>query len=1110
MNATRVFKWTCERCGVENRSSSNLCRQCNFVRVKPTKAFLRKGPAMKRERGRPLGVIPITCMKCGKQPPGNHDLDNTWILRTLTDTLLDQILEEDLELWPELKKPIEELRPYVGMQVCPDCRPLGIGHYHMIMNLDREPIDPEEGKEFQESVKDLKESVDEVMKQYPLCTPAAILRIARTRNKAMTPQLHAQEIRDEYPDLTEDEIVKLIHNLDRARKDDFFKYEKMDVRVQRLIREARPVKFSLMKKNLMGDDILSAIEDIEHRIHKGDPGKKIRPSWLWARYEVNRDRYRRFRETERTLKETHAENRRKHRECLKADKAIRDRVNAAYQEWERRRVEMKKSISLTNDPDVQRKIREWAYQAEAEYSKVMMEANSAGFAESKMLRNRAVRSARELRRIRAQAIEWYTGATHTAKLIRKYRHLLYELRHVHEIIWSKIKDDLPVEWKIMGNGSRIPENFLYSIYWNESLERYFHRLIDTVLQNHEIDPQKEGWRWNPNGLEIGYLDGGDLVAGMRQQNHVMILPWEPRCAFEGHTHWIGTPHEREEEEVVAGAHDTPEIMPRWAPTDPMDLRDPDEELGLYIKRKKPVNLPIVVVCSECGKKIKRTPGSTDNPKPRLLPVPRISYDESKDPDHKNPKASPCDTVLLCEKCYQKKRAKWIAEGPIFKKAEVIIPGEEREKGPNELEVKFRKNVSKAFVEARKMIGANYKVSHVTPILRYSKETLEHELWMLIIPKDDEEKMVEKLVYRNKYVINVMTANTVNWKSKFLWLWIWKDRSKWVSAAKKKGYEFGPDGLIRGAFRTTDPEEIARRLDIRLPGINETLEPIDSHNSKGKPYQEKMRVTIMPKEYWRGIYKIYGANALTWDQMCEHLEPGDPHYAEAKEYKERVEREEADEAARTKQAAIDQLTKWQEEREKKKHERKPDKKKMGYELTMGMIGYYKGVDGKKVKETLDAETEDKLYQSESNRGCTAAVNLRSFLNETLPFYRRIDDATYQEWLEAWLDPSTRGRILRAKEAAEQKGDKSRPPYLEAIDKAENVDQRGIAVEALRVYDSETRLKVWDTVVTMAGTDFLKFVRAKGWVVTDENYDKWHKKWLADELKDLKKQGPAHPK
>ena len=1086
---TRVFEWDCERCGVSNRSSSNLCRQCNFVRVTPALAFDRVGPPMagrKLNRGTPVGVVPITCQKCGKPPPGNPDrmargkIDG-WILRTLTGTLLDAIVKEDVSIWPELEKVIDDLRPYVGMQVCPICRPLGKGHYHMIANMERDPAEKAD-EAFQKLVLDARKDVELLLSKYPLASKEEILKIAKTKARSIEEaKLYADEIRDEYPDLTEEEVTGLIRDWSALQKDEAFNYEKEDVRVQNLLHEARPVKFSLMKKHVDGDDILSAIEDIEQRVRKEDKTRQLPRGWLRARYEVNRNRLRLWTKTGRNLRAAYEAARNRYRQAKEIDKANRDVIAVVYDEWKRRQAEMKKSLALTDDPVVQKKIREWAYQAEAAYSRATMELRDLGFGESKMWHGRVRRALQHLRKNRGAIREMRRNAGEALRLLRQYRQLLYELRHIYEIRWSTLKDDLSVEWKVLGNGSPVPAPFGMGFGWTPFKARHFRRHLDEILARRDIDPVKEGWLWMPDGPEIGYHGKEGLKAGMRWSKGaaIMALPWMTKSAFEPWMHNIVSPHEGEEEETVTAANQIPKTMPRWQPIHPTDLRGAGESLAHYIGRKRPNNEPVTTVCSQCNEKITRVPGRKKLPK-----IYTITARKTKDDP-----TSPLETLFLCEGCYRKRK-----KGIEQEETAVVLPKAKAAKAASPLKVEgdFRKEVSLGFIEAEKILRANYQIRHFTPVIRYSRTPLEYELWALVLPHPDVAVRSEALVYKKQYVIRVHTTDTLRWRAAFLWLWLWKDRKKWAHAADRKGYKLGIEGLSQGLYQSYDPSEISRVVGISLPDFNDD-QTEKKKTTVGHSYRSKRVLSILlPKEYWRGVYQICGPEKLTWEEMAEHLDPSDPHYAEAQEHADRKEKEEQAAINEAREKDLKREKDWGTYEEKRRHEKPPDPKRVGYELTYGMIGFYKGVR-RKDKKSEEEYARSKRHESEANKGACAALHFKSYLNDKLP--RRIDETVYQEWLATWIDPARMDSILAASEKASKEVDAERRTLK---------DKEG------KEHEDRLMSRIWDAVILMATREFLGFLRAKGRMIDEETHNNWFESWKAEEMVIIKKKGPAHPK
>ena len=222
----RVFIWTCQKCNVHNESPINVCSYCQFIHV---------GTCLVSYAGTSPVIGRITCMKCGGEPPGNHDLrkigGRPMPLQTLYKGTLDRIASELGDKIDGILDVVEELKPYVGMQLCYSCHPADGGA--LARSVKQESFS--EAIDRMAMAKDVKEALEAKIQRDPSIEPGAYPAIARS-------------------------IIR--------RMDEDMGYDAEDRRVQRMIREARPVKFSLMKKNLSGDDLLSAREDIQRRMHQ--------------------------------------------------------------------------------------------------------------------------------------------------------------------------------------------------------------------------------------------------------------------------------------------------------------------------------------------------------------------------------------------------------------------------------------------------------------------------------------------------------------------------------------------------------------------------------------------------------------------------------------------------------------------------------------------------------------------------------------------------------------------------------------------------------------------------------------------------------------------------
>lgn len=333
----RVLIWDCERCGVHNESPINVCSFCQFIRVRSCLISLAGGEPFYGE---------VNCMKCKKTIPGNYDLRKIGgrpkPLQTLYAGTLKRIAEELGEMVPGVLEAVKELELYVGMQLCTGCHPSEGGI--LAHAVKKETVDERINREV--LAKEVREKLEDKMAADPTIGPEDMTAVARS-------------------------IIR--------RMDEDLAYDAEDRRVRHMIREARPVKFSLMKKNLSGDDLMSAQEDVKRRLEQ----------FGW-KYQAARNQITKLN--------------------LEVD-ALELEKNRTFG-----KVKLFENLSVSENPEERIASKDKLQKAKRRYSFLDRKIDEI-WESIAVHRNRARKS---------------------IEFIRKYRSLLFELRHVYEIRWSTI------------------------------------------------------------------------------------------------------------------------------------------------------------------------------------------------------------------------------------------------------------------------------------------------------------------------------------------------------------------------------------------------------------------------------------------------------------------------------------------------------------------------------------------------------------------------------------------------------------------------------------------------------------------------------------------------
>jgi hypothetical protein len=209
-----MYQWICEKCGEENRSGQNICRNlsCKFV---------FHGT---REQT-------VKCAKCKRSPVGNSlyrkGRNTTFPLKRLAAT---EIFHPDYEDYgPAGRKFLDALRPFVGSYLCQDCHPWNLG-----LKIDSGFSDPEE--------------VTAQIHGRAVADQNAYDRVAKSIKAKLV------KIREANPEMTDQEELELAKRLIRKVKDDEFQVDQIDWELRRIIRGAVVSKISF-RKNISKDRI---------------------------------------------------------------------------------------------------------------------------------------------------------------------------------------------------------------------------------------------------------------------------------------------------------------------------------------------------------------------------------------------------------------------------------------------------------------------------------------------------------------------------------------------------------------------------------------------------------------------------------------------------------------------------------------------------------------------------------------------------------------------------------------------------------------------------------------------------------------------------------------
>jgi hypothetical protein len=201
------FVWICEKCGEENRSSQNLCKNaaCRFVFHQTSEQK-------------------VTCAKCKREPVGGSlyrkGRNTTFPLKRLTR---EGLLHPDFDVYGKAGfKFLNALWPYVNTYLCQECHPDTLG-----LKVDS-------------SLKSFEEA-DPRVKGRVLENDMAYRRIAKKVKENL------ETLRSENPDLTQEEEILLAKKMIRKMRDDEFITDEIDWKLRRIVRAGVVSRISFRK-----------------------------------------------------------------------------------------------------------------------------------------------------------------------------------------------------------------------------------------------------------------------------------------------------------------------------------------------------------------------------------------------------------------------------------------------------------------------------------------------------------------------------------------------------------------------------------------------------------------------------------------------------------------------------------------------------------------------------------------------------------------------------------------------------------------------------------------------------------------------------------------------
>lgn len=203
-----MYEWICEKCGEENRSSSNVCRNapCGFVFHQTKDQVVRCGRCRTEQVGSSL-------YRTGR--------NTTFPMRRLSPS---ELHHPDYDVYGEPgRRYLDSLWPFVGQYLCPGCHPSSIS-----LKIDA-------------SVKNPSEVLDPNVSKEVLESKRAYERMADRIRKALS------KIKAANSEMTAEEEVKLARRLIRKLDNDEFLSDNLDLELRRIIRAAIVSRVSLRK-----------------------------------------------------------------------------------------------------------------------------------------------------------------------------------------------------------------------------------------------------------------------------------------------------------------------------------------------------------------------------------------------------------------------------------------------------------------------------------------------------------------------------------------------------------------------------------------------------------------------------------------------------------------------------------------------------------------------------------------------------------------------------------------------------------------------------------------------------------------------------------------------
>lgn len=215
-----MYHWICEKCGTDQRSSTNVCSNtaCRFV-----------------FQGSP--ECEVRCARCGREPAGSSDFRKG---RSTTMPLMklgmSELSHPDYEIYGEAgREYLERMALYVGQPLCQGCHPRGMG---LKLELEASAEDLREAGRQSDDIDvyaRLLESAQDLDKKSLL-----MKRAYREGIEAL------KKARDLNPDLTGKEEVAIVQKaIAPILRSEPFLYERMDLSIRQAVKKAIPSNIAL-------------------------------------------------------------------------------------------------------------------------------------------------------------------------------------------------------------------------------------------------------------------------------------------------------------------------------------------------------------------------------------------------------------------------------------------------------------------------------------------------------------------------------------------------------------------------------------------------------------------------------------------------------------------------------------------------------------------------------------------------------------------------------------------------------------------------------------------------------------------------------------------------